>query len=413
MIAVLALAPLAPLARGEFVPQLPFFHSYIGAKDGRIRDTAFRASLEGAFDAALDSVNANYDDLVVTMGQCFGGGMLDDVDQALTSSLNSAARWYELSWSTVGPAQNRRGAYLDQWAQAINVANPPTMLSAATTARANDPAGPVTNTFVNQFGAEFLEHPQYTSSSAIGDNIKLRDSTPAKAILFGGHDEDSPWINFNSVAQIHNVLTTRYGYAEADIFVLYSGAADPGGNALPFVRDADTTLAGYNAAMTWLDGQATAASQPDVLYWNAQQHGSVAFDVKEFIGAVQGIIQTVFDLGPEFTSVYDDQGPGGVDERWLHVEYDALAEGNSLLLNGELVAELTAGSNALDIPLDVSQVSLSETGNTLEIVGPDTLDAFSALELGMTATGLMVPEPASIALLALGALGALRRRRAG
>lgn len=391
-------------AYAEFVVQPAGWHSYVSTTDGRVRDDKLRAEFERAFDAGIGAVG-NRDDLVVTMGQCWGGGMLDDLSTAPWSSLNSAARHNEQSWSTDGPEKSRRGAYVDQWARAVDNAVNPTMLAAATTARANDPAGPVLKTYQTTYGAKFLEHPQYTSSGGVGDAIKLRDSTPAKAIVFGGSEAN--WVNFNSVKQVYSALKTRYGYADADIYVCYGAATDPDGGALPFVRDNGATKADLAAAFTWLDGLTTATSKPDVLYWNAQMHGSRAKDAKATIPS--GSSSASFDLDAEFIIDYDSLDDS-VTSRWLHLEYTGLSPGNTLYLNGQEVASLADGDGDIDIELDPQALTLLAAGNTLDIFGSNSFDYFSAIEIGMTASGVMVPEPTSILLLMFGAIAGFRRR---
>jgi len=391
-------------ASAEFVVQPVGWHSYLVAGDGLVKDTKLRSEFERAFDAGIGA-QGNRADFVVTMGQCQGGGMLDDLSTAPASSMNSAAQHDERAWTTDGARKNRRSAYLDQWGRAIDNAVNPTMAAAATTARANDPAGPVLKTYQTTYGAKFLEHPQYTSSGGAGDAIKLRDSTPAKAIVYAGGD--TSWDSFNSLKQVYDVLKGRYGYADADIYVCYNAAADPDGGALPFVRDDAGTKAGLTAAFDWLDGLTTGTTQPDVLFWN-YGHGARAKDAKAELP--NGSTSGTFSLDSQFIVDYDTPDENVINT-WLRLEYTGLSSSNTLYVNGQEVASLSSGDGEVEIELDPSMIQLFESGNLLELIGADSFDNFAAIEFGVTTSGNMVPEPASILLLVLGAAAALRRRR--
>jgi hypothetical protein len=137
--------PTAAANAPEFELQPAGWHSYIVTLDGRVRDTSFRGSLETALDGPMGGDNLNYDDLVLVMGQCFGGGMLDDTRGFRTSAQTSAARHDEPSYGFKDAAAGvvHTNFYLDAWSNAVNTADQRNMFAAYTEARNQDRTGPV------------------------------------------------------------------------------------------------------------------------------------------------------------------------------------------------------------------------------------------------------------------------------
>jgi hypothetical protein len=389
-------------ARAEFVARGADWHSYINTESTRVKDTDFVSKLTVALDGAT-----NYDDLVLTMGQCYGGGVIDAARGIPTSAYSSASQWDEKSYGSPPStaALSTHNLYLDEWATAVDTAAKRSMLPAYTEARAQDPTGPVRMVY----GADFVEHPQYVSSSPIGDAIKLRDSTPAKAILFGGSENTKR--NYNDILRIHDILTTRYGYAEADIYAMYPGTTrpDPALPAFPAWLTHRAAAADLDAAFTWLDGFTSAASKPDVLYWNDGAHGTRTKDVKA--AAAPSTNSIVFDLDTPFIGDYYSTDPLDIVNRFLSVSYSGLSGSSELFLNGSSLGFLPAGSQTFDIPLNPGLVPLLAAGDTLQLSGGSFFDVFTSIDLGLTATGNLVPEPGAISLLLLGSLALLRRRR--
>lgn len=376
------------------------WHSYINGVDGRIKDTAFASRMADVFDIArLGDSGGNYWRFSAVMGQCYSGGMLDEIQPNLHTAATAATLHDRPSWGDRNGVRNAMNDYLKAWAAAVDTADKRNMRDAFVRARDTDESGP--NGLRN-------EVPQYVSSSAaFGDTITLDMRTPRKAVLFGGSEDLDR--NRNSIREMYRVLRERYGYRAADIWVLY-----PGGNAVLNIADSDTTVtdagmvrSGFTRAMDWLDRQVTADTLPLVFYWNNGAHGSRARDVKK--AANPGAVSVLFDLDSQF--VLDFSGAdGSVVERWLHVEHSALPVGVSLSLNGVPLPSLNPAGGSYDIPL-WSELLVLDAGNELAVSGA-TLDYFSAIDLGITSAGGLVPAAGAWTVVAAAAgLAGLRRRR--
>jgi hypothetical protein len=400
-IAALLMARTLPAA--PLVPKDAHWYTYIDTQDGKVIDTDFATSLSNAVGGK--DINANYHFMAGVFGECSGGGMVGELTGFSFSSFTSAAQWNEASWSTFLDPQvdekDAEGAYLQVWSNAVNAANTTKMVDAYTTANAKDPAGPVLKTYQSMPDYKkhnVTEHPQYTSSSAVGDAITLHGTTTAYAILFGGGKNS--WANYNSIVHMHDVLVNTYNYAAAadsEIYAMYPGTKKPDGTALPAWLNHTANAVDLAKAFLWLKGKTTSST--DVFYWNSQQDGGRAEKVKpQMEGGAKGVN---FQLDSAYVDYYNDHAFTG--ERYIDLEYN-LPTPDQLFLNGNFVAALPAGPQSLHIvlnPLD-DPVSLSDV-LAIGSSSPNTFDYFTTVDIGIDGAGLAVPEPNSLALLALGA----------
>jgi PEP-CTERM motif len=260
-----------------------FRHSGIVTSTGVVWDTTFANMVSNA-------IGTNYNEIAFAFMQCYGGGMIDELLSKNLSyaSYTSASQFNECAFGfPVGPRLLSQSTYGFAYATALGGNVNPTLQSAAVSARNADIFGPVVNLGPTLFPKGLtlpgglvinpvLEHPQYTSSGPIGDNITLHQPNPMNptkntnylTVLFGGSTVQPD--NTNSLATITNTLNTR-GYTLNQV-----QSIPPGG-----------TAAQLQAAWTNVGTLTNPTTQ--IFYWNGPGHGTQAFDwigylIKNLIG---------------------------------------------------------------------------------------------------------------------------------
>ena len=287
-------------------------HSGIFTTTGIVWDTQFAGFVNAGYNSGVNQT-ANYNEAVFDFNECFGGGMIDELTTfgLPNVALTSASLYYEPSFSYLFPGAptNTKPAGPMNWQSTYSnaymaaVANKMPQLQAATTARTNDIAGPVSNKgFINPLtGRVALEHPQYTETSNtnaqgknIADGIVLggqnANGNPVKnnnylAVLFCGNDltnvPTGGVSNYNSLVNTYTTLT-GLGYQPQNIYILYpytgSQAQAPNGTAMsniPLFKGStivNATAGNLDSALTfWVADNSSPTTQ--VFYWNAVNHG--------------------------------------------------------------------------------------------------------------------------------------------
>jgi len=240
--------------------------------------------------------------MVLVFGECYGGGMLDELHTTLEwkgdVALTSAARHNELSW-----ALNARGlaASRDYWSRlgfdrAITFFNKElveelarlgsaavTMEKAVERAAAADavkeggrnPAGRPWGNY--RPGVPIVEHPQWLKLGNGGD-VKLGFKTNGEpvesrhAILFAGNaDLTADW---NDLDYINMVLTQYHSFPAANVHVLAGGGVGstrPDGTAVPNYVDGPGTREALWEAIRTVGGQMNPNEQ--FVFWGLD-HGN-------------------------------------------------------------------------------------------------------------------------------------------
>ena len=142
----------------------------LSASDVGIRSHEFAKMIEDTI------VEAGYKYMGFFFGQCFGGGMFEDLKGFDNTLLKSAARWDEVSY---GHPDDTHNFWLEELRKAID--NDRSIAHADDDAYKNDPCGPVKK----EYGEDYVEHPQGLYD---GDQyVKLSDEAESKhAIIFSG-----------------------------------------------------------------------------------------------------------------------------------------------------------------------------------------------------------------------------------
>lgn len=270
------------------------------------------------FDAMVqDAIGGKVKQAVFDFNQCNGGGMIDELllrnlgDAAFTS----AARHNQCSISrsedlTTGIDPNKPGVrrcestYSFRFITKAANGGSEQVKIAATKARAEDICGPFSpsSTVAN------LVSPQYTSSGAAGDVIRLHKEaagTKYRAILWGGSSQLDPGDalapdgktmlptqpiagNWNSLERAHSQMLLA-GYTEDEMLVLYPGGdvrkpdGSPkgkmftGGPDLPAWIDGGTRYEDMRYAWTdWMKNGVDNKTQ--VFFWSSFGHGTSMAD---------------------------------------------------------------------------------------------------------------------------------------
>jgi hypothetical protein len=211
-----------------YVPQPSYLNSTISVYSADCK-------APGVFDDQLKSwikqyiVPKGYHDMKFVFGQCFGGGMIDEMlefgDDSHPVAAMSGSKYDE---ATVGDFSDSYDEFLEALKNALNTKPDLTMKQAFDEAKGSDPSGPG-----NKDHAKYPEHPQYNSKGAGADNLKLGNkgsATSWKAILFAGKPQQRHW---NDIDRMYNLLTGKFGFSDADIEVCAGNGQYNGGNTLP------------------------------------------------------------------------------------------------------------------------------------------------------------------------------------
>ncbi|MDX2147879.1 MAG: hypothetical protein SFZ23_10185 [Planctomycetota bacterium] len=431
--------------------------------------------------------NVNFREAVFAFNQCYGGGFIDDlVARGLAGNVSytSAARHNQRSYarsedraSGVDPnfplVRRLESTYSLHWATAAGGATPATVRSAANTARNNDTVGPVLNPTPVAPVVRRKTNPQYTSSGAAADAIKLHqgEATRFRAVLWGGSTQldfgpallnnppprGNQYVNgnipanWNTLERMYNSLIAA-GYRDNEIYVMYPGGerrnqqGNPtgtifeGGPRLPnWVDDGTRYQDMRDAIETWAGSETNADTQ--FLFWSSFGHGSNSINFRNRQIPKALAYETLMDatLAQNMLAIHDYYAdpafvPSGQNPNpYFQVVTSVLAPELSITLNGVSLPLLDVSSD-LD-PFNTGgfvykfalsrddllslQNPLASVAVNYDFAGSDggIFDQFADFiqELGPStgnfANGIGVPAPGAAALLAVVGLGLARRRR--
>ena len=224
----------------EFVDQPAGKHSNItcaptaAAKDAEsLVDSNFATALHNALG------DEGFHSLVITFGQCYGGGMMDDLADAFAKStkpisMTSGSRYDETSGSKPSSSTTKNNGF-QRWAepyQKVHLGKDkgtnrnPTEADAYKQAKArsewkdSNPKKTSQHKTLNKGG-----------NTKLGDGAKGSGAQSYHAILFAGNTtgRDDYW---NDIVRQHKMLV-RSGYPAGNIKTLYGGGTAPAGAAEP------------------------------------------------------------------------------------------------------------------------------------------------------------------------------------
>ena len=432
---------LASSAWGQLAPQPANSHSFLMDNTGRsgIRDDDFARLI---MDALIVNGQSNVKDAKFLFQQCFGGGMLDDLQRALGNNVSwvggAASTWWQPSYGQLTQAEaqalrntersfiaNQPGAF---WTNALlpELANQNlTMLQAINNARDKDQVG-INNGLKDRFGRSIrLERGQSVSANG-GQNITLKDAAAKShhAILFAGKTDYASI--FNGMEAMRNTLIQQWGAPgpTVSITMLYGDGAHKG--SLRNIAGGGNLPAAWNAQpATAQNLRNTLAALPlnanEEFFFYGFDHGGSNINIRTTPGRVRvpgfgGRDDEPFSLMPEMlTGMLDDPD----NTPTLTVNYGDLNTQLEVWLNGFLVGTLDPAVSLSGIEFDLREEWLG-LDNVVRIVNNSSSDIEFDLNLKDFFTGAVAPDPIvfvsvppslTLIVIGIGALMSIRFRR--
>jgi uncharacterized protein YukE len=327
--------------------------------------------------------NRNAKDAKFFFQQCFGGGMLDDVQSALGNTVpwvgGSASAWFQPAYSNFQSGARAHGAWTEQLLQQLSQNQ--TVLNAIDRAAARDPL------------RRFETGQSVTANN--GNTITLKDPAAAShhAIIFAGFVDRNPNLRnsiINDVRDIRNLLQQQWQGTNFTITTLLGN-----GTLLPGTMAA--TKANLQQAFANLAAQ---MNDTEEFLFFGHDHGAVSrrlLNVPRRVGAMSLDLET-FDL-------FEDELRGMQFEPenipTLTVEYTDLRAPVPLEFNGTLLGHLDPSLTELTFDIPENIIGLS---NSVRILNTTSFE-FTLLSKDFTtgAIGLVIPEPSTFVLFVVGA----------
>jgi hypothetical protein len=352
----LAFANPAKAAQVFFTPEPAGSHATLeDFNHQEITDTTFAGWVQGAL---TNGSSTNALDATFFFQQCFGGGMLDDIQTALGTTVpwvgGSASRWDQVAWAT---NDGHYGAWSQALVPQLQVNQP--ILNAINTARATDVKG------VGGTGAE--EGQSLVANG--GQNITLKDATAQShhAVLWVGDtvfQQDNPFKNV--IADVYNTLKAQWAGTNFTIDVLFGdGQHDTLGNALPAEWNAKPGTAAQLQATIAAVGQQMAPNEQFLFF--GFDHGGTKqplITAPQVLLPGNNLITSLILTQEQLIAILNNQANGNpiqilIDKLGLPAGVVA-----PVIWNGDVICVLQGGPGdpACDVPL--ADLALN---NTIEI----------------------------------------------
>jgi hypothetical protein len=265
-----------------YTPQPSYLNSTLTAY-------SFDKKAPGIFDDQVKSwikqyiVPKGYHDMEFVFGECFGGGMMDEMmefgNDAHPVVAMSASRHDKVSYCVGGVFSY----FLESLKDDLKNNPDHTMGQAFDGAKANDDMAQ---------GFTPREDPQYNSAGAGADNLKIGSkgsATSYEAILFAGQPYDgTAW---GDIDEMYNLLVGKFGFTDASIEVCAGSGHLNGGNKLPGggTIDRGATAADLENAIKAVADRMNSSEQ--LFFW-VSDHG-------DFDGLIQKAMRYITKTAPQ------------------------------------------------------------------------------------------------------------------
>lgn len=386
--------PLVPCVGADYQPQPANKSSGLKAADDgdgvdeadedRIWDDEFAKWIK-------DNVgNEKYEKLIFVFGQCYGGGMIDEVMRKNVAA-HSASRHDQKScgeetkeehvarchpgktvaelekagykWPSYVKDKPESG-FLKGWADDAKDKTK-TLGQIFASARDKDPFGPKGTTWKN------LEEPQEKYQPDAAKNQKLHSGESNYVILFAGQPDK--WRHWNNVERIYGILKNVYGYTDAEIIVLYGEKKKPDGTATPAWVDSTAKKADLKKEIEKLKDKMKPGET--LLFWSTDHGDLKKRDVTKADPVIppMGTVQILFDLSQSFVDV--------MSEPWVFANTSGVTSStNELLLNGHSIGYLDPSDT--DQTLHFDRIIAKPGENNLTIISSQGTSLTIYLSLG-------------------------------
>jgi hypothetical protein len=324
--------------------------------------------------------DGGYKNLTFVFGQCFGGGMIDELMRQNVAAFSASrhdqtSRFEETKeehasrlHTTVAQLE---AAYHGQWPSYVNPSPESGFLEGwVIGAQLNetlqqifdfafwfDPFGP--------HGDTPREEPQARYQPEGSKNVKLHDGTSNHVILYAGDAHN--WADWNDVNRVHDILTEvyPYHYSEDEITVLYGNKLKPDGSPTPAWVDGTGKKADLKAAIEALKGKMNA--NETLLFWSTDHGDMKKRDVTKadpVIAALESH-QILFQLDQAFVDPM-------TEPEVLANTSGVTSSTNEVLLNGQLIGYLDPSVTDQMLSFDRNLVRPGD--NELTIVSTQATD---------------------------------------
>jgi len=293
-----------PIGNVLIVPTAQYHSSIIAQGLRRITDTDFANLVFDNFVLA----QAAFPSLNIHMGQCFGGGFIDELDHGTADlpggmsnfTINSAAAWSRLS-NGQETASKQRNLYSNAWWVQVDASiNNKQMLNAYTAAL----------TFPLFLAPERAKQmPQYFSRPDARDAAFLNSAPGTKiALLFVGDDR----VNvagmirrgqsmYRDALRMYGTLINLYGYAPNNVKVYYHDGTAPPGAPMGLPIDGPATVANFESF--FLAPPQVIKGEDDGIFIWISDHGGLQLQFTGQVGLVANPVgmaaQAQVDFSPD------------------------------------------------------------------------------------------------------------------
>lgn len=398
-VVAIALACTLPPQPAFAGPQAADTHSNLVDKDGnKFSDDDFAKLMSGLL---LKDGKANAKDAKFLFQQCFGGGMLDDLDSAFGAKLKwiggSASAHDQVSFGGTDPTQP------DAWTKALlpgitNKDPKKTLATDLANARRNDRAAvtqakPVVGINPKTGKPNTPEDPQTITRNG-GETITLPDADAKShhAIIWTGMAEAR---HLADSAGVQDALNKQWGPDSKTV-----------------TRHVVNTVAGLKSVVEELKKVMNADEQ---FFFYSTDHGQLTTTMLPAPVKVSGGASDVEALAVSAGELEGMQ-LDAFNVASLTVQYSALSDYAPVSFNGVLLGQLDPSLTEMTFNIDESFIGLLNSVSIANLGSSDFMLEGKFFTGGAIATYVPIPEPSTWVLLclgfaALGVRGARAKRR--